>query len=530
MHGGLPPTLQQHRGQGMASHNGQLVLDVLESEGFDDAAATLEDLRAQLSPNRRLRGDAKKFAIAWAQIAAAVVRDDELFDERARQNQQALLKGACQLPSGSGAPNKCAGASPRIDDDGNPRHRGRVGDFWTTAPDMARSFVREQLARALESATAEAEERFPHRGCSLPSKCLTPEKCEGILKPFLRDDLLLRHMLNEKLYPMRLRILAEIIYLRVTWPQEHKETTLKHIPAKSYFGQGDADAVCAGPTPWAEHDFVVVRGKQNGEFRPFAKPSVDLANVLAAIARETVDEADEFSGSKKAQSKKRSRVYKRAWHSGFRAPPHIKKAKKHQPLLYEPKASTCRANLNEKLRSTLEEIYKAARPYLYAQLLPHELAKQAFNVRDWLGEGGSPAPSIPLLAAVWLDLGAILAHTDPDPGLAFMVACAWDAEDGKLAPHGKRARAPSPARGQNVRGSGFYFPDSGPDGIYVSLRQGDILLFNPSAPHCVTEPWYESERPSWLRVRSLVSCYLNRDMIGVARAAQKTGSTISATP
>ena len=82
-------------------------------------------------------------------------------------------------------------------------------------------------------------------------------------------------------------------------------------------------------------------------------------------------------------------------------------------------------------------------------------------------------------------------------------------------------RAQSRAHGQNVRGSGFYFPASGPEGIYVSLRQGDILLFNPSAPHCATEPWYESDDPGWFRVRSLVSCYLNRDMIGAARAAQK---------
>ena len=91
------------------------------------------------------------------------------------------------------------------------------------------------------------------------------------------------------------------------------------------------------------------------------------------------------------------------------------------------------------------------------------------------------------------------AQVDDDPGLAFMVACAWGSNDETVRPPRKRARAQSRAHGQNVRGSGFYFPASGPEGIYVSLRQGDILLFNPSAPHCATEPWYESDDPGWFK-------------------------------
>ena len=114
-------------------------------------------------------------------------------------------------------------------------------------------------------------------------------------------------MLNAKKFPMRLRILADITRLRVTWPEDYTKTTLRPIPKNSHFRRG-ADAICAGPTPDAELDFVVVRGKLNSEFRPFAKPSVDLARILAAIASETADEVDEFSGSKQAQSKARSRT------------------------------------------------------------------------------------------------------------------------------------------------------------------------------------------------------------------------------
>ena len=183
---------------------------------------------------------------------------------------------------------------------------------------------------------------------------------------------------------------------------------------------------------------------------------MDLARILAAIASETADEVDEFSGSKQAQSKARSRVYKRAWHSGYRAPPHLDRKTSVRNLFYEPAApSARRARLNEELRCTLEKIYQEARPYLYAQLLPHEMAKLAFNMQDWLGEGRTEAPSVPLLAAVWLDLGAILAHVDDDPGLAFMVACAWGSNDETVRPPRKRARAQSRAHGQNVRGSGF---------------------------------------------------------------------------
>ena len=497
------------------------LLEVLRRSGFHDAAATLEDLRAQEHLERRKLGDGKKFALAWAQIVAAVVRDGSLFGERAREDQLARLKGACHLPSRSSVGGNHAGSQLRIDANGRTGQRGHTGNFWTTAPDMARPEVREHLEHALDKAAAAAVCKFACKGCSPPSLCVTTAKCEEILRPLLDRDPELRHMLNAKKFPMRLRILADITRLRVTWPEDYTKTTLRPIPKNSHFRRG-ADAICAGPTPDAELDFVVVRGKLNSEFRPFAKPSVDLARILAAIASETADEVDEFSGSKQAQSKARSRVYKRAWHSGYRAPPHLDRKTSVRNLFYEPAApSARRARLNEELRCTLEKIYQEARPYLYAQLLPHEMAKLAFNMQDWLGEGRTEAPSVPLLAAVWLDLGAILAHVDDDPGLAFMVACAWGSNDETVGPPRKRARAQSRAHGQNVRGSGFYFPASGPEGIYVSLRQGDILLFNPSAPHCATEPWYESDDPGWFSVRSLVSCYLNRDMIGAARAAQK---------
>ena len=77
------------------------LLEVLRRSGFHDAAATLEDLRAQEHLERRKLGDGKKFALAWAQIVAAVVRDGSLFGERAREDQLARLKGACHLPSRS---------------------------------------------------------------------------------------------------------------------------------------------------------------------------------------------------------------------------------------------------------------------------------------------------------------------------------------------------------------------------------------------------------------------------------------------
>lgn len=58
------------------------LLEVLRRSGFHDAAATLEDLRAQEHLERRKLGDGKKFALAWAEFApAAVVRDGSLFGE-----------------------------------------------------------------------------------------------------------------------------------------------------------------------------------------------------------------------------------------------------------------------------------------------------------------------------------------------------------------------------------------------------------------------------------------------------------------
>ena len=206
------------------------LLEVLRRSGFHDAAATLEDLRAQEHLERRKLGDGKKFALAWAQIVAAVVRDGSLFGERAREDQLARLKGACHLPSRSSVGGNHAGSQLRIDANGRTGQRGHTGNFWTTAPDMARPEVREHLEHALDKAAAAAVCKFACKGCSPPSLCVTTAKCEEILRPLLDRDPELRHMLNAKKFPMRLRILADITRLRVTWPEDYTKTTLRPIP------------------------------------------------------------------------------------------------------------------------------------------------------------------------------------------------------------------------------------------------------------------------------------------------------------
>ena len=445
---------------------------MLRRSGFHDAAAAGGSARAGHLERRKL-GDGKKFALAWAQIVAAVVRDGSLFGERAR-DQLARLRSMPPAEQEQRGGNH-AGSQLRIDANGRTGQRGHTGNFWTTA---------DAAPRGAGAPRAHAEQGCCSGVCKFACKvvrhrlCVTTAKCEEICVRFL-TVILSCDTLKQKSFRCAFASRRHYALTRNLAGRLYKDA-LRPIPKNSHFRRG-ADAICAGPTPDAELDFVVVRGKLNSEFRPFAKPSVDLARILAAIASETADEVDEFSGSKQAQSKARSRVYKRAWHSGYRAPPHLDRKTSVRNLFYEPAApSARRARLNEGLRCTLEKIYQEARPYLYAQLLPHEMAKLAFNMQDWLGEGRTEAPSVPLLAAVWLDLGAILAHVDDDPGLAFMVACAWGSNDETVRPPRKRARAQSRAHGQNVVEAVSIFLPVDPRES-TSLRQGDILLFNPGA-------------------------------------------------
>ncbi len=443
----------------------------------------------------------KEACATWAELAESVQKSPGRFDAAARRLQALLLPPAAKPNAGfpRGAP---ARAAEPHDAENFP------GPFYTTSPDMKDTKIADKVEELLEATYEEAKECHT-KG---PGKDgVTTDDCVRIVKRLLVGDgrfADIEYMCDEKRFPARVLILADIVRARMHYNWTTTRCRLEYIQPEAH----------ASPDDIVMRDdkglqFIVLRSLDGR--RPFAAPCADLARSLEDIARHD-PRAREFGV--KIGTHDRPIVYQAAWKAGEVPNVYLKgsKNKKNEKGITTFQGGRPRPQLQERVRHHLTEIYLIARRYLYQQLLPHETAARAFDMRPWLGDRDEATPRIPLLSAVWGLFPAAAAHQDNDvaPGLLAMCDCNAPPAEGE-----DPDQTPPTGPQRALQGNGFYFPCSGEGdtGTYVSLSQGDLVLFDPNVPHCVTEPWYRAEDTGPPRVRYLVSCFYNEKHLVCAR-------------
>ena len=346
--------------------------------------------------------DKKKEASAtWAELAESVQKSPGRFDAAARRLQALLLPPAAKTNTDfpRGAPARSA----------VPHDTAKFpGPFYTTSPDMKDTKIADKVEELLE-ATYEEAKKFHTK--TLGKNGVTTDDCVRIVKRLLmrgRRFADIKYMCDEKRFPVRVLILADVVRARMHYNWTTTRCRLEYIQPEAH----------------ASPDDIVMRGDKGLQFivlrsldgrRPFAAPCADLARSLEDIARHDPG-ALEFGV--KIGTHDRPIVYQAAWKAG------------EVPNIFLKGITTSvggrpRPQLQERVRHHLTEIYLIARRYLYQQLLPHETAARAFDMRPWLGDRDEATPRIPLLGAVWGLFPAAAAHQDNDvaPGLLAMCDC-----------------------------------------------------------------------------------------------------------
>ena len=207
------------------------------------------------------------------------------------------------------------------------------------------------------------------------------------------------------------------------------------------------------------------------------------------------------------------------------APPHLDRAISHGLSAHGADVPDRAVHRRARSAKRVGEKSEARPGGLEDQLLPDHVGRWPSDAQDWLGEIAVEMREFKLEVKE-----GSRCHLDKkmndDTGLAFMVACAaqvritrrWDRLDAT-----RSSWRPSRPKRRATADPGGHRPWE--SNATASIRRNVHEALGGALRKSKSVELKVMKEAAWFRVRSLVSCYLNRDMIGAARAAQKIAAT-----